>query len=357
MQRENPSITIRGEMVGMGQPLFVIAEIGLNHGGSIDRALAMVDAAADAGVSAVKLQTLEAEALVAPACPAPAHVEAASLSEFFAGFELDEEAHRRVAERARARGVAFISTPFSLEAVSLLERIGVDAFKIASGDLTWDALIERIARTGKPIIMSTGMASFDEVAHAVTVARVAGARELALLQCVSAYPIPRGSENLQVIETLRRAFNLPVGLSDHGADTFAVPIAVAYGACIYERHFVLEGDTEAIDAPVSSTPQQFQAIVIDAERARSSLGDGVKVCGPAEAVNLVGSRRSLHARVAIPAGTVIEPWHLVALRPGTGLDPNRMSDLVGCMVTCDVPAGAAIRLEYFETLEDERRSA
>lgn len=357
MQRENPSLTIGRRRVGIGEPLFVIAEIGLNHGGSIEKALAMVDAAAEAGASAVKLQTLEAAALVAPACPPPAHVGAASLADFFAGFELDEEAHRRVAERARARGLEFISTPFSLEAVSLLERIGVDALKIASGDLTWDALIERVARSGKPIIMSTGMATFDEVAHAVTVARLAGARELALLQCISAYPVPRGSENLQVIDTLRRSFRLPVGLSDHGADAFAVPIAVAYGACIYERHFIREGDTDAIDAPVSSTPQQFEAIVGAAERARAALGDGVKVCDPAEAVNLIASRRSLHARMPIPAGSVIEPWHLVALRPGTGLHPNRISDLVGCIATCDVPAGAAIRLEHVEMPRDERRSA
>jgi sialic acid synthase SpsE len=349
-------LTIAGRVVGDGHPLFVIAEIGLNHGGSIDRALAMVDAAAEAGVSAVKLQTLEADALVAPACPAPAHVTANSLSEFFAQFELDEAAHRRVAARARERGVAFISTPFSLEAVSLLERVGVDAFKIASGDLTWDALIERVSRTGTPIIMSTGMASMDEVAHAVTVARLAGATDLALLHCVSAYPVPRGSENLQAIDTLRRSFNLPAGLSDHGDDTFAVPIAVACGASIYERHFVLDGDSNAIDAPVSSTAHQFAAIVSDAGRARTCLGDGLKTCMPAEARNVVPSRRSLYTRIALAAGTVIEPWHLVALRPGNGIDANELSHLVGCRVDRDLPAGTAIALSHLAPLAERRRA-
>jgi sialic acid synthase SpsE len=356
MQRENPSITIGGHVAGLGRPLFVIAEIGLNHGGSVDRALAMVDAAASAGVAAVKLQTLEAASLVAPSCPAPAHVDAQSLTEFFATFELDEEAHRLVAARARERGVAFISTPFSIEAVSLLERTGVDAFKIASGDLTWDALIERVAQTGKPIIMSTGMASFDEVAHAVTIARLAGAREVALLHCVSAYPVPEGAENLQVIDTLRRSFNVPAGLSDHAPDTFSVAIAVTYGACIYERHLVLEGDSQAIDAAVSSTPQELVAVASCAARALLSLGDGVKACLPSEAPNVVPSRRSLYTRTALQRGTTIEPSHLVALRPGNALSPNRLPELVGRVLACNLPAGAALRLEHLQA-DDSRATA
>ncbi len=203
--RRDVSIRIAGREVGAGRPLFAIAEIGLNHSGSLERALAMVDAAAAAGAAAVKLQTLEATALVAPSCPAPAHVEATSLTEFFQAFELDEAAHRAVAARARQHGMAFISTPFSLHSVDLLERVGVDAFKVASGDLTWDALIERVARSGKPLIISTGMATLAEVAHALATARLAGATQIVLLHCVSAYPNPRGAENLKAIDTLARA--------------------------------------------------------------------------------------------------------------------------------------------------------
>lgn len=355
MQHET-RFTIGGREIGRGRPLFVIAEIGLNHGGSLEQALAMVDIAAAAGVSAVKLQTLEAEALVAPGCPAPAHVSARSLTDFFSRFELDEAAHARVAARAREHGLAFISTPFSLEAVSLLERVGVDAFKIASGDLTWDALIERAARTRTPLIVSTGMATFDEIAHAVTAARLAGARDLALLHCVSAYPVPRGSENLQAIDTLHRSFHVPVGLSDHGADACAVPIAVALGACIYERHFVLPGDREAIDVPVSGDPAQFSAIVADAARARLSLGDGDLVCAPAEAPNRVPSRRALYTRTALSAGTVLEPHHLIALRPGSGIEPNRLDAIVGRVLLEDLPSGVAIAEPHLIRAR-ERRSA
>ena len=246
MRRNHASITIAGRRVGADFPFFAIAEIGLNHGGSAERALRMVDDAADAGVAAVKLQTVVATELVSSTCPAPAHVQADSLTDFFATFELDESAHRAVAERAHARGLAFISTPLSLDGVDMLVRVGVDAIKIASGDLTWDALIERAARTSKPLILSTGMASLEDVSAAVATARLSGATQIALLHCVSAYPVPQGSENLLAIDTLGQAFETPVGLSDHASDTFGVPMAVGFGASIYERHFVLTGDDDAI---------------------------------------------------------------------------------------------------------------
>ena len=356
MPHNDAVIRIAGREVGEGRPLFAIAEIGLNHSGHLERALAMVDQAAASGASAVKLQTLEASALVAPACPAPAHVTAASLSEVFGAFELDEAAHAAVATRARAHGLAFMSTPFSLECVDLLERVGVDAFKIASGDLTWDALIARVSRTGRPLVMSTGMASLDEVSHAVATARLAGAREIALLHCVSAYPNPHGSENLRAIQTLARAFDVPVGLSDHGDDTFAVPMAVALGASVYERHFMLEGDADAIDGPVSSTPAGFAALVQAASRALAALGSGEKRCEPAEAPNLVPSRRALYARHDLINGAVVGEADLIALRPGRGIPANRIHDIVGLRVRGGARAGDAIQYEQIEATP-ERRTA
>lgn len=356
MPRDAATIRIAGREIGEGRPLFAIAEIGLNHSGHLDRALQMVDCAADAGASAVKLQTIDASALVAPACPAPAHVTASSLSDFFATFELDEAAHRAVAARARARGLAFMSTPFSLESVDLLTRVGVDAFKVASGDLTWDALIEKVARSGKPLVISTGMATLDEVAHALATARAAGATQIALLHCVSAYPNPRGAENLRAVQTLAEAFRVPVGLSDHGDDTFAVPVAVALGASVYERHFMLDGDTDAIDGPVSSTPAAFAALVASAARTAAALGTGEKRCEPAEAPNLVPSRRALYARRLLPVGTIIAEADLIALRPGDGIPANRIHDVVGCRVISDVPAGAPLRSTQIVS-RMERRTA
>lgn len=343
MQPESAAMRLGGRAIGDGSPLFVIAEIGLNHGGSIDRALALVDAAADAGADAVKLQTIVADALVAPDCPAPAHVEAASLVEFFSTFELDEAAHRRLAERARARGLVLLATPFSEPSVDMLVRIGVDGFKIASGDLTWHQLIGRVTATGKPVIMSTGLAAMHEIAAAVAIVRRAGGRSLALLHCVSAYPVPAGAENLAAIDVLGRAFGVPVGLSDHGADTFAVPMAVALGAALYERHLVLDDDDAAIDRAVSSTPLELAAAIATARRAHRALGDGRKTGQGADRLNRVASRRSLCAARPLPAGHVLSAADLIALRPETGLAPGELPRLIGAALKHEVDRGQALR--------------
>ena len=254
-------IEIGGHTVAPFGRLFVIAEMGLNHGGSLDRALALVDAAADAGASAVKLQTIEAAALVAPGAPAPMHVSASSMREFFASFEFDEAAHAALVERARARGLVVMATPFSEASVDLLARVGVDAFKIASGDITFKSLIKRAARTRKPMVISTGMSSLPEVANALEWASAGGAGDIALLHCVSAYPVPRGEENLRAIATLAHAFGMPVGWSDHTPHGVALPMAIALGACLYERHLILEEGDGAIDAAVSSTPEQLSGLI------------------------------------------------------------------------------------------------
>jgi N,N'-diacetyllegionaminate synthase len=348
MPHDCPAISVAGRRVAEDIPPFIIAEIGINHGGSPDRALALVDAAASAGAHAIKLQTIAAEALVAPSCPAPSHVEATSLVDFFRRFELDEAAHHAIAERASLRGLKVISTPFSEEAIDMLERVGVDAYKIASGDLTWDQLIVRAAATGKPLIISTGMATLAEVHHALAVARLAGAEHVALLHCVSAYPVPKGSENLLAIRTLARECRVPVGLSDHGEDTFALPMAIGLGASIYERHLVLPDDTEAIDGPVSSTPAELAAAIRAGRRAWSSLGSGRKACLAAEAANVVASRRSLCARRDLPEGHVITAEDLIALRPATGLPPALVSSVLGRRLNQPLALGQSLTVHHLD---------
>jgi sialic acid synthase SpsE len=344
MLPDSTSLPIGTRMAGDGEPLFVIAEIGLNHDGSADRALALVEAAAQAGASAVKVQVLEAEALVASGAPAPVHVDATSLVDFFRRFELDAAVYRRIAARARDLGLAFIATPLSLPAVDLLEDIGVDAYKIASGDITWAGLIQRCAATGKPLIVSTGMATLPEAQQAVRWATQAGAAGVALLHCVSAYPVPKGSENLRAIATLGLACPVVVGLSDHGADAFAVPLAVAMGAALYERHLVLHEGDGSVDAAVSSTPEELAAIVRAAARATAALGSGVKQCLPVERGNLGPSRRGLYARHALASGHVVTPADVVALRPAHGLGAHRLAELVGRRLARDVAAFAAFDL-------------
>jgi sialic acid synthase SpsE len=331
---------IGGRSIGSEHPVFVIAEVGLNHSGSLERALAMVDAAAWAGASAVKLQTLEAASLVSVACPAPAHVRASSLRDFFSAFELNREAHRAIVKRARDRNLAVMSTPFSIELVGMLHDLGIDAFKIASGDVTFDGLIAAVADTSRPLVMSTGMSSLLEVGRAIDIARTHGATDLAALHCVSAYPTPAASQNLRAITTLDRYLRIPVGLSDHSAAAQAAIPAVALGACIYERHLVLEDDLDAIDRPVSSTPSEFKQLIAMLELTRRALGDGRKVCQAAEKPNQMASRRGLYATRALKAGTRLSEDDIVALRPATSLTPAACHTLIGSVLSRNVAAGA-----------------
>lgn len=332
---------IAGRRVGEAHPVFVIAEIGLNHSGSCARALEMVDAAARAGASAIKLQTLRADELVADACPAPAHLGTRSMREFFATFELDAEAHRAVIARARAHGLAVMATPFAESLVPMLAGLGIDAFKIASGDLTFDSLIRTVAATRRPLVLSTGMSTLPEAEHAVRTAVHAGASEVAVLHCVSAYPTPLGSQNLRAIATLRQALGVPVGLSDHSAGVHAAVAAVALGACVYERHLVLEDDHDAIDRPVSDTPAALASRIRLMEDTRVALGDGRKLPQPAEAPNLRGSRRGLYAARALRAGARITRDDVAVLRPEGPMSASQLPLVLGSMLGCDMPSGAA----------------
>lgn len=336
---------IGGRSIGQDHRVFVIAEIGLNHSGSLDRALAMVDAAAWAGASAVKLQTLKAEQLVSASCPAPAHVRATSMRDFFSAFELNADAHRAIARRAREHGLAMMATPFAVSLVGMLASIDIDAYKIASGDLTFDGLIRAAATTGRPLVLSTGMSTLLEVGRAVEIARAAGARELASLHCVSVYPTPIASQNLRAIRTLERFLRIPVGLSDHSTGANAAVAAVALGACLYERHLVLEDDMEAIDRAVSSTPPELRTLIQTMEDTRVALGDGRKICQPAERPNLDPSRRGLYAATALRAGARIGPDDVLVLRPATSLPPSELAGLIGSVLDRDLPAGDPFRAD------------
>jgi N,N'-diacetyllegionaminate synthase len=335
------SFQIAGRPVGPDAPLFVIAEIGLNHDGSVDRALELVDEAARAGAQAIKLQSLYADRLVSAACPPPLHVDVASLRDLFARYELDETSHRAIAARARRLGLGFLSTPFDEATVDMLDRLGVDAFKIASGDLTHHALIARAARTGKPLIISTGMSALSEVAAAVTCAREAGASAIALLHCVSAYPVPDDQQNLGAIQTLARAFQVPVGLSDHSPTGDALVVAVALGACVYERHLKPESGVPVLDEAVSSTSTTLAAAIQAAARARAAIGSGRREPQPAEIGNRTPSRRALYAARDLATGEVVRDEDVIALRPAEGLSPVHRTRLVGAPMPRRIRAGEA----------------
>jgi sialic acid synthase SpsE len=193
-----------------------------------------------------------------------------------------------------------------------------------------------------PIIMSTGMSSMAETAHAVSTARLHGVGHVALLHCVSSYPTAHDSQNLKVIQTLARMFDVPVGLSDHAADTAAIPVAVTLGASIYERHLMLPG-CDSVDAAVSSTPDEFKALIDLAEKTQTSLGHGRRECLPAEAGNVTASRRSLHAVRALSAGDLVTASDITALRPSSGVPASALDDLVGALITRAIAAGERFR--------------
>ena len=329
---------IAGQSIAPGAPMRVIAEIGLNHDGDVDLAGRLVDACADAGAWAIKLQVFDAEELLVADAPAPAHVRAASLRDFFARFELHADAYRALIARARSRGLAVIATAFDSQAVKMLDALGLDAFKVASGDLTHVILIEHVARTGRPVILSTGMSTESDVWNAVDWAVGAGARSLALLHCVSSYPTPDAQQNLRAVATLAREYKLPTGLSDHGMGGDAALLAYAQGATLYERHVYLPG-TDAIDAPVSSTPDQLADIVRRLARAHDAMGDGRRAPVEAERPNVVPSRRGLYARRSLAVGDLIDVVDVAALRPAGLLGAEYARALIGCRATRAIAAG------------------
>jgi N,N'-diacetyllegionaminate synthase len=333
----------------------VIAEIGLNHKGDPELAHRLVDACADAGAWAIKLQVFDADELLGAEAPAPAHVRATSLREFFAGFELSADAYDALLRRARARGLVTIATAFDGGSADLLIGLGIDAFKIASGDLTHALLIEHVSRSGLPVILSTGMSTESDVWNAVDWAVGAGARSLALLHCVSAYPTPDDEQNLRAVTTLAREYKLPTGLSDHGMGADAALLAYAQGATLYERHIHLPG-TDAIDAPVSSTPEQMEDIVGRFAQPHAAMGDGRRSPMESERANILPSRRGLYARSAIVAGDVIDAAAVVALRPAGSLGAEYARALIGCRALRHIPAGGAFEPRDLGTDAPERRS-
>jgi N,N'-diacetyllegionaminate synthase len=334
---ESPRIA--GTSIAPGQPMRVVAEIGLNHDGDAGIAHRLIEACADAGAWGVKLQVFDASELLTEDAPPPAHVHAASLRAFFARYQLHADAYDALVRHARDRGLAMIATAFDVPSLELLQRIGVDAFKIASGDLTHVLLIEQVARSGRPVILSTGMSTEADVNAAIGWARTAGAETLALLHCVSAYPTPDDQQNLAAVGELARRFAVPVGLSDHGMGADAALLAFAQGATLYERHVYLPG-TDAIDAPVSSTPDELADLVRRLARAAMAMGEGTRLPQAAERANIRPSRRGLYARRAVTAGQVIAADDIAARRPVTALGAEYAHALIGSRAPRDVPAGA-----------------
>ena len=340
--------------------VFLIAEAGVNHNGQLDLALRLVDAARAAGADAVKFQTFRAEDLALPGTATAAYQQGATgETDQFAmlrKLELNAEQHQSIAAHCKQVGIEFMSTPFSEAAVDLLVSLGVRRLKLSSGELVNRPLLDKAATTGLPLILSTGMATLDEVQRAVGWVRAAWARQeglkpaLTLLQCTSAYPAPDDALNLRAIATLRAETGLPTGYSDHSLGNTAALAAVALGACVVEKHITLDRTLPGPDHRASSEPAEFAALAQDIRRIEAMLGDGVKVPRPDEIDVLKVARRSVVLATALPAGTVLRREHLQLRRPASGIPAAEFDTVIGQRLRADAPAGTVLQWAH---LKDE----
>ena len=343
-------IDIAGRKVGPGQPCFIIAEAGVNHNGSLELAHQLVDVAIQAGADAVKFQTFNAERLVSPDAPKAEYQKrttdvAESQYDMLRRLELSPKMHLDLMAYCDERGILFMSSPFDEDSADLLDSLGLAVFKIPSGEVTNLPFLAHVARKGKPMIVSTGMAYLSEVEAAVRTIEGTGNREFILLHCVSNYPADPADVNLRAMGTMSAAFGVPVGYSDHTPGIEAPMAAVALGACVIEKHLTLDRNLPGPDHRASLEPGEFTAMVRGIRIVEAALGHGRKDPASSEANTASVARKSLVAATDIPAGTVLTKQLIAIKRPGTGLPPVMLPYLIGRTLRIPVSAGQLLQLE------------
>jgi len=341
-----PVVTIAGREIGPGCPPYVIAEVSGNHNGDIERAFAIMEAAKEAGADAVKLQTYTADTMTIDH-DGPDFTIKGGLWDGRRLYDLYEwahtpwEWHEALFEKGRALGITVFSTPFDATAVDFLEKLGAPAYKIASFELVDLGLIERVAATGKPMIVSTGMGDLAEIAEAVATARSAGCRELIMLHCVSGYPTPVEESNLLTITELARQFNTVTGLSDH---TLGIGVAVAatvLGAAAIEKHVTLRRQDGGPDAAFSLEPEELMALVKECRTAWTAIGVAGFERKASEVPNVI-FRRSLYVVADVKKGEPLTEWNVRAIRPGHGLAPKHLKEVLGRPAARDLKRGEPV---------------
>jgi N,N'-diacetyllegionaminate synthase len=336
-----PFIEIGERRVGPGERAYLIAEAGANHNRDLGIAKALIDAAADAGADAVKFQTYTGSELYSAKTPRFTYLQdERSPREILDAISLPRDWQADLAEHARSRRISFFSTPFDRDAVDGLAALGVPAMKIASFELVDIQLIRHAAAVGVPMILSTGMATYGEIEDAMSAVRSGGNDQVALLRCASLYPSPPDIMNLRAMATMRAAFGVPVGLSDHTTGVSVPAAAAALGAELIEKHFTLDRSMEGPDHPFALEPDELTAMVRAVRDVEAALGNG-RLEGPSdqeseEMYRL--ARRSVVAAVDIPAGTVISAEMLTTKRPGYGIRPKDIDVLVGRIARVDIEA-------------------
>lgn len=339
-------IEIGKRRIGQGCPVYVIAEMSANHNGDFDQAVKILHAAKEAGVDAVKLQTYTPDTITIKS-DAPEFRINGTIWEGRVLYDLYSEAYMpwewqpKLKEIANDLGLDLFSTAFDPTAVDFLEEMGVPVHKVASFEIVDIPLIEKMARTGKPLIISTGMATLAEIDEAVSAAKGAGASQIALLKCNSAYPAPLEEMNLCTIPHMAEGFGLPVGLSDHTLGIAAPVAAVTLGACIIEKHFTLSRDFPGPDSAFSIEPHELKTIVEAVRAAEKTLGKVYYGVSEKEAKSRV-FRRSLFVVKDVKAGEIFTEDNVRSIRPGHGLPPKFLKEVVGKKASCDIKRGTPL---------------
>jgi pseudaminic acid synthase len=351
------SIKVNDSFIGAGHRPFIIAEMSGNHNQSLERALAIVDAAAAAGAHALKLQTYTANTMTLDLAQGEFYIsDPASLWHGTSLHKLYEEAytpwdwHKPIFDRCNELGIIGFSTPFDETAVDFLETMDIPMYKIASFENTDLPLIQKVAQTGKPMIISTGMATVAELDETVRTLRDSGCENFVLLKCTSTYPATPGATNLQTIPHMRQMFNCQVGLSDHTMGIGAAIASVALGATVIEKHFTLRRADGGVDSTFSMEPEEMAALVVETERAWQALGQ-IKY-GPTEnEKKSLQYRRSLYIVEDLSAGDELTPHNMRNIRPGFGLPPKYYSTFLGMRVSRDTAKGTPVSWELFSEKE------
>jgi len=340
-------ISVDQIILGRGSRVFVIAEMGINHHGSVEKAMQMIDEAADSGADAIKFQSFRVDKLLIPSQNQYARQTEFLDSEYqtMRRCELSRENQEKLKRHADDKNILFLSTPFDEETVDFLDILGVPVFKIASSDITHVPLLRHVATKGKPIFLSTGMSFLSEVGDALQVLRASGAEEILLMHCVSVYPTPPQNMNLRSLETLQSHFALPVGISDHSEGILLPLIAVALGAVVIEKHFTLDKNAPGADHKCSMDPKELKKLVRSLRDVEASLGDGRIKPSDIEEEGRLFRRRSIVAAVDIRAHETIAPWMLSFKRPGSGLEPQYNEKITGMIARRNISRNTILQWE------------
>lgn len=334
--------------IGPDHKPYLIAEMSGNHNGSLDTALDIVDAAADAGADAIKLQTFTADSMTLDIDHPDFVINnpeslwyGRRIHDLYAEAATPWEWHQPILERARSKGIECFSSPFDNAAVDFLVSLGVPCLKIASLESIDLPLVRYAASTGLPLIISTGLCTAEEIEETLTAARDGGARDILIMKCTSSYPTDPAESNLLTIEDMQQRFGVPVGLSDHTLGIGVPLAAIARGAVMVEKHFIKSRAAGGVDSAFSLEPHEFKAMAAEAERAQRALGSVHYGPTPGEAPALE-RRRSLYFVDEIPAGTIITPEHVRSVRPNKGIAPKHMTTVIGAKTSKDITYGTPV---------------